>query len=190
MNSSQIENFFNKISKGPCWNVQKGIGSFLTFEFGKPQLKLTEPKMWSQLRSPLNQHKIRRVFLEGTEKLWIYCVDWVLYNNEIEIAQNESKDEQIDDATNLLNGQILNAIEVDTEIGETKFLFDLGGQLVTCNKTHNEMDESWMLYINDFVLTMNNSGQFSLGNSNQVISNENFETIYEKRIKVTLHNNK
>ena len=188
MNSSQIESFFNKISKGPCWNVEKGIGSFLTFEFGKPQIEFTEPKVWSQLKYPLNQNKIRRVFLKGTEKLWIYCVDWIVYYNETAIAHNESKDEQINIAANVLNGQILELIEIDTESGETKFKFDLGGILTTCNRTHNEKDESWMLFVKDSVLTMNNSGQFNFGNSNQVSSNETFVTINEKQIKVTLHN--
>lgn len=189
MNSNQIKEHFNKISDGPCWNVEKGIGSFLTFEFGKPQIEFTEPKIWGNLKYPLNQSEARRVFLKGTERLWIYCVDWTIFLKGVEIAHNESEDKQIDIGTKMLNGQILQKIEINSKIGETKFVFDLGGELLTYNKTHDKTDESWTMYVDENVLTMNNIGQFNLSKSNRITEESEFEKI-EGRIEVTLHNNR
>jgi len=188
MNTSQIKEQFRKISNSPCWNVKKGIGSYLTFEFGEPQIEFIEPKIWKQFGHPVNLNEIRRVFIKGTEMLWIYCVDWKIISKGSEIAHNESDDKQINNATTILNGQILNQIEINTKIGETKFTFDLGGELETCNKTHDNTDESWMLFVGESVLTMNNLGQFNLSESSKVTKEEDFVTIRDERIKITLHN--
>lgn len=186
MDKTEIEYYFLKISNKPCWNVQKGIGSFLTFEFGEPKIEFTEPKIWKHLKYPFNQSQRRRVFFKGTEKLWIYCVDWKIYMNGVEVAYNESDDTQINNGTKLLNGQILNEVEIDCQNGMTKFLFDLGGELVTCNQTHQDRDEAWMLFADERVLTMNNIGQFNLCDLNYVTSDEDFVDLGDRLIRIIL----
>ena len=188
MNLSQIEAHFRKIKNPQCWNVEKGIGSFLTFEFGEPQIEFTEPKVWKELEYPLNQTEIRRVFIKGSEKLWIYCVDWKILSKGIEIAHNESDDNKIKIGAKFLNGQILEQVEISTITGETKFIFDLGGELIIKNKTHEANDESWMLFVGELVLTMNNKGHFNLSKSSEVTKECDFEKLKEDYVEITLHN--
>lgn len=42
--SNIIDQVFQPVYEQPCWNVQPGIGSFLTLEFGQPHLIIHEPR--------------------------------------------------------------------------------------------------------------------------------------------------
>ena len=88
----------------------------------------------------------------------------------------------------MLKGQIIKQVEINTNIGETKFTFDLGGELITANKTHGKTDESWMLFVGETVLTMNNIGQFNLSESTKVSEDIDYVKMKDERIKITLHN--
>lgn len=61
-----------------------------------------------------------------------------------------------------LSGQIVTKVEIDPQTGETKFQFDLGGELKVHRWDRKSKDDLWMLYKpNGYVLTIRGDGQFS-----------------------------
>lgn len=64
----------------PCWNVQKGQGSFLTFEFGDPSLQIREPIESTTAASATilawRRRRRRSIRPIGEWHLWIYCCNW------------------------------------------------------------------------------------------------------------------
>ena len=142
----------------PCWNVQRGHGSFLTFEFGEPHLKVGEPH-----RRPAGARVgglTRPAFVHGDWHLWVYCCHWeASYGGEV-LAHSESVDEEIDVAARALNGQALTCVALDGTLAT--FDFDLGGRLVT--RPNDAGDEQWLLYAPmGKVVTFTSEGTLELG---------------------------
>jgi hypothetical protein len=48
---TQIERVVRRLYGKPCWGVKPGFGSFLTLEFGKPNLEVREPVVASKATS-------------------------------------------------------------------------------------------------------------------------------------------
>lgn len=123
----------------PAWEVKKGHGSFLTFEFGDPHLVIHD----MQPRSPPR----RIVLVKGDWHLWIYCCAWTIVNRGDELAHNEASDDAIRNATRLLNGQRLERVALRPGTAVTTFEFDLGGQLTTWPyEDEDPTMEQWYLY--------------------------------------------
>jgi len=143
-----FKQIWTPIYPNPAWLVKKGHGSFLTFEFGQPELKIREPGV----RSPDVSEKARQaaarrlVTVSGEWHLWIYCCNWSIFYNGVKLSHNESPDDVIDRAANRLDGQKLKEVERGELPGSWLFVFDLGGKLQTWPYDGELLEEQWMLY--------------------------------------------
>jgi hypothetical protein len=136
---------FEKLYGQPCWNVSPGWGSFLTLNFGQPCLEVREPTEPKDSCSPRVRKLLqrRRVTVRGQWRLWIYCCDWrVLENNKV--VGDCSSGRRIKRAAGTLDGQRLIQTEIISRGCRTVFHFDLGGRLET--KPYNRRSEQWMLF--------------------------------------------
>ena len=139
----------------PCWNVQQGVGSFITLEFGQPILKIG--KIYKRKGKPK-----RQVYVHGEWHLWIYCCNWEYFQDSELIAHNESSKREMKQATNDLNGQSLSQIAFDGQ--STIFEFDLGGRLeiYPSNEYGNENIEQWYLFLQrEHVITFHANGKLT-----------------------------
>lgn len=139
-----FDEFFKNLYGIPCWNVQKGHGSFLTFEFGEPQLEIGSVSP-STLGFP---HERRQANVRGAWHLWIYMCHWSIEFQEREICHSESEDIEMNRACGFLNGQCLSNIETNS-LNAIDFRFDLGGVLKTFPYSNDEIEDMWMLYCPD-----------------------------------------
>jgi hypothetical protein len=149
-----------------AWGVQHGYGSFVTMEFGEPELKIITRLMPTELEGEPSRIKSRSTQTGGQWHLWIYCCDWSISLNGIQMAHSESEDVQINRAVDVLDGQILTKVSV-TGLAHTKFEFDLGGVLTTWPSPTDSYDgedvEQWYLYEpNKHVLALRSDGYVSL----------------------------
>lgn len=122
MSKNELTDVFSQIYGLPAWQVRKGVGSFLTLEFGEPYLRIRAPYL-SQSESPAVQtHAARRqVTVAGQRHLWIYMCNWTISTNGIELAHNEASDTAIEKATQYLGGQILLSVTVEPQAAKTVF---------------------------------------------------------------------
>src|SRR5580704_16850183 len=93
----------------PAWCVQKGHGSFLTFEFGTPHLYLREPReliaeLSTQSLPMRRQLQRRRVVPRGEWRLLIYCCHWRCSEDGIAQSMDESTDAEIIAAAKCMDG--------------------------------------------------------------------------------------
>lgn len=163
-----ISDAFLPILGLPAWQVRKGHGSFITLEFGEPELTIEEPRVLPVLIDDAKARTmIRHVHVSGQWHLWIYCCAWSLTLDGAELAHCEADDTTIGRALRVLNGQALTSVEVEPADGGTTFAFDLGCALATRplpDETPNgEPVEQWMLYQpSGAVLTVRGDGQYRL----------------------------
>lgn len=134
-----------------AWRVRKGHGSFVTIEFGQPELRVEEPKTRAVRfgSSDIRELRTRTAVVGGQWHLWIYCCSWVLSINGAELANWESDDVTIERALKVLNGQALVNVEITTSDSSTTFAFDLGCVLETRpipEGSDDEPGELWTLY--------------------------------------------
>ncbi len=153
----------------PSLSVTKGHGSFVTMEFGNPELTV-EPERNRSLRiagAETLTVRTRYAVVQGAWHLWVYCCQWRLQVSGVEIAHCESDDLTINRALGVLNGQALSGVHVDATNGGSQFEFDLGCVL----RTHPAPDGSyaeepvdqWMLYqpAGD-ILTVRGDGSYAI----------------------------
>lgn len=184
MKSQIIHESFNHIINQHAWNVDKGHGSFLTLEFGTPEIEIKDPKTWESLPYPLNEYPTRETSIHGRYHLWIYCCNWIINVGGKQIANDESSDELIQNATTFINGQKLISVQIDINKATTKFKFDLGGELLTFNNNYESGIEMWMFFMPDKTLTFNNKGEFCFNGRNANTQNTNFEKIDKELINI------
>src|SRR5262245_1689377 len=130
---SFIERAFEPLYGKICWNVRKGIGSFLTFQFGEPHLRIArEPNApGAHEAAGLERFLARRhVSVLGDWSLWIYCCDWKFFLRDALLGDCESETEEIQKIAADLDGQALTGVRV-TSTSQTIFTFDLGARLET-----------------------------------------------------------
>ena len=118
----------------PGWNVKQGYGSFLTFEFGEPTLKVEEYQSGSR----------RSAHVRGQWHLWIYCCHWRALQHGAQLASSEDSEKIIGQATAMLNGQKLLGVSVAPKEGRSTFTFDLGGVLETWPYGDDQTEEQWI----------------------------------------------
>jgi len=147
MTPEKVKKVFDPILGRPAWQVKKGHGSFLTFEFGSPSLTVREPRAFNpEISERLNESRGRRlVTIRGEWHLWIYCCHWEILKMEKFLSHNESPDAVIEKAASFLDGQTLESVSVLPDCS-TVFRFDLGGILRTRPWDEEEVSEQWMLY--------------------------------------------
>ncbi len=133
----------------PCWKVEQGYASFLTFEFGEPHLRIQEPRQASkQASEKLRKRWARRhVFVYGEWHLWVYICDWRIFLNDEEIANDSSTRKTIKNALLEIDGQTLTSVTIKKSY-ITVFEFDLGGRLeIIPNHVDYEKNvDLWLLY--------------------------------------------
>jgi len=159
-----IRSVFTPLIGLPAWNVQKGYGSFLTFDFGVPHLSIREPVDNPRTEHPNVRKRLQRrsVRPHGEFYLWIYCCHWRCAENGVECAHDESADAEIHAAASFMDGQILRAVQVDPASGGSLFRFDLGATLETWPYANDDNDEQWSLEAQQkFYFSYRADGQYS-----------------------------
>jgi hypothetical protein len=167
---SAVQAAFLPLHGRPCWGVQRGHGSFLTFEFGQPRLHLREPMPPNPSRSPAIERLLARrgAFVHGEWHLWIYCCGWLVTQGGERVGESSSH-RRMDRAARELNGQALVAVSADLKRGRWRFDFDLGGSLETIpysrrSRYYDPLIEQWHLYQPDgHVLTVRADGSYRQG---------------------------
>jgi hypothetical protein len=114
---TQIERVVRRLYGKPCWGVKPGFGSFLTLEFGKPNLEVREPLVASKAASERVRQALarRRVQVHGEWHLWIYCCHWEVLSGNKRVGDSSSKT-KIRRAAEFLNGQKLIGFAVSPEM--------------------------------------------------------------------------
>jgi len=158
-----IADAFRRLIGLPCWRVERGQGSILSFEFGSPRLFVREPYVSDSSSAKVRQLAARRVVKPiGDWHLFVYCCRWRVTNLDEAIACADNSIEQIEAAASVLDGQKLKAFTLDAPSRRTEFAFDLGSTLSTWPLESNE-DEQWSLYLPDKrVLSYRADGAFSV----------------------------
>lgn len=151
----------------PCWLVKHGHGSFVTMEFGEPQVEIREPEPGPVRIEGAPERSLRRLAqVHGDWQLWIYCCQWSLSLHGTQIAYDESGDLTMNRALGVLNGQILTGVQIEPG-SQTTFWFDLGCSLVThpapSGSYGPEPAEQWMWYTRSGpVMTIRGDGTYAI----------------------------
>jgi hypothetical protein len=142
MSAKLLQQIFKKLYGKPSWNVQRGWGSFITFDFGKPRLEVLKKVFKPGKRRKYPQ---RYAYIHGEWHLWIYCCDWVIRQDGRKVGDSTSN-EKIDRGCLVLGGQYLTKVVVNPKNWQTDFYFDLGGHLQTKPyKKEDEPSKTWKL---------------------------------------------
>jgi hypothetical protein len=141
----QIERIMRRLYGKPCWGVNAGFGSFLTFEFGKPNLEVRDPIVASNGASATVRERLarREVNVHGEWHLWIYFCDWKVFSGSKLIGDSSTKP-KIRRAAQFLNGQKLIRFSISPRKVNCIFDFDLGATLKT--RPYDKDGEQWLLY--------------------------------------------
>lgn len=157
------------------WLVKHGHGSFITMEYGEPRVDVREPLLLPVLIAGAPARALQRhAFVHGEWHLWIYCCEWSLLLEDAQLAHNESDDITMNRALSVLNGQVLQAVDIEPVNGRTRFTFDLGCSLLTYPAppgTYDDPVEQWMLYSRSgpglSVLNIRGDGTYSISDGRQ-----------------------
>lgn len=119
----------------------------LTMSFGKPSLHIEEPTA-ARSKSPAAQRRAtrRHVTVRGQWWLWLFCCHWQLKQNDVTLATGSSSMRRIELGLKQLDGQKLVSVTVDAETGRTRFLFDLGCELMCRRFERGSDSDVWTLY--------------------------------------------
>lgn len=146
----------------PCWGVERGQGSLLSFEFGEPRLAIREPFIST---SPLAEMRAsaarRRVKPVGAWCLFVFCCRWRVSGTVS--ADDDGTHDRIEAAAREIDGQRLIRFECEAAARRATFRFDLGAVLETWPYEDDDKGEQWSLYRPDgHVLTYRADGTVSL----------------------------
>lgn len=145
-----IHQYFEPIEGQRPWRVRLGVGSFLTFDFGR---RIKE------------DHHFR-----GEWHLWVYQATWSLLHGERKLADSDSKWQTIEVAIRRLEHQGLSGVKFNPRTSVTEFLFG-GFSLVVSPADYladpDERDEYWLLFMPQNVVLTVGPGGVNVGPSNQ-----------------------
>ncbi|MEM8856561.1 MAG: hypothetical protein AAGD34_22920, partial [Pseudomonadota bacterium] len=141
--------------------------SFLTFNFGKPKLMVTERRSGKSRRR-------RSAHVRGDGHIWIYCCDWRALQEGRSLASCEDNGTEIARATARLNGQKLMGVEVQPDGGRSIFRFDLGGALETWPWDEDPTDVQWIIYQGAETFSYRADGLYHQGLSNDASDDESW----------------
>jgi hypothetical protein len=150
----------------PSWLVQRGYGSFVTLEFGQPQIDVgADVTREGDLPGIPTGVELRPTHVHGEWHLWIYCCLWSLALTGVELSHSESDDQTMGRALRLLDGQGLIDVTVSPD-ASTDFTFDRGFTLRTWpappGAYGDEPVEQWMLFQpSGDVLTLRADGRYA-----------------------------
>jgi hypothetical protein len=147
----------------PCWGLHFDKQLNLSFNFGKPSLRVREP-LKTRSKSPRVQllASTRNVTVKGKWWLWLYCCRWRLSRHGELLATDSSSSGRIDSALRILGGQKLSGVKVKHESGATHFAFDLGCELDCRRYATTPHAELWCLHFpTGKVLAVHGDGSYS-----------------------------
>ena len=158
----RIRQSFRPVLGLPCWGVENGWASFLTFEFGEPKLVIREPYISDAPTKRVRARAAQRlVYPRGEWHLWIYFCAWKVTVNSKVVADWTTK-ARSKRAPGILNGQILTGITPLRGGRGWVFEFDLGAKLETT--PDDRSSEQWMLFEpKDKVLSVRADKKYSYG---------------------------
>jgi len=144
MSEEILQQIIKKVYGKPSWNVHRGYGSSITFEFGEPTLEIFKKVREPNAKSG-RQYPYRYARVHGEWHLWIFCCDWVIRQDGRKVGDSTSIG-KIDRGCSVLGGQYLTSVSVSPKNWQTDFHFDLGGTLQTKPyKKDDEPSEMWCL---------------------------------------------
>lgn len=180
---SVLEDIFSPIYGKPCWNVEQGYASFLTLEFGEPQLRVKEPRKASkQAPESVKRRWARRfVYVRGQWHLWLYACNWKIIILGEEKASHRSSKLAIRKAAVEINGEKLIRVVVDKSF-ITTFEFDLGGKIIcTPSRSFGKNFDLWLFYEpSGKVFTLRTDGKYSYTLGNTSSRREKWVNLFEK----------
>lgn len=155
-----IRDSFLELAGLPCWNVRQGQGSFLTFEFGKPELKNRK----ANPNSTSNSLRRDRFHLHGHHHLWIEQCEWEISAYAVQLAHSESDRHKIADAASKLAGRRLLHFGIAEKKRISKFTFE-GGYLIEIAPYEDAPENlaMWHLYSPKIVLSYLDTGMLEYG---------------------------
>jgi hypothetical protein len=129
------------------WSVRKGLGTFLTMEFGLPHLAVREPisPMVAESGKVKRNLSRRRVFVEGDWHFWIQDTRWRLRTEGGVVDYNSDVSESVNECLLDLEGQRLLSLEM-REDNTIDLIFDLGGNLEVGGSLVGLSETQWSLH--------------------------------------------
>jgi hypothetical protein len=158
-----IKKLFGSLLNKPCWNIKRGQWkSAISFEFGKPSLKIYERITRTPGKKPLLTR--RTMVLKGEWHIMFDGCSWEAYSMGKKIGDRRSKAVP-DKIARFFSGQAFKNVIIKPETGESVFIFDLGGRL----ETHPyDSSEQWSLFTPaGKVLSYRADGKYSFEPSNK-----------------------
>ncbi|MGX7708405.1 hypothetical protein [Methylobacterium sp. Gmos1] len=148
----------------PCWSVERGQGSILSFEFGSPRLFVREPYVSTSSSPRLRERAAQRIVKPvGEWHLFIFHCRWRVTAAGQVLADDDSPPARTEDAARAMDGQALTAFTLDAASRQAVFSFDLGATLTTWPCEAND-EEQWSLSTpGERMLTYRADGRASLG---------------------------
>jgi hypothetical protein len=113
----------------PAWRVWKGIGSFVTFEFGEPVTK--------------------RGYTHGEWSLWVQHAAWRIESADEFIAGCEDSNQRIDEGLKQLENVPIRSIVVSRPALDTVITFENGMRLLTFTRDTQDDRQHWALFTPD-----------------------------------------
>jgi len=165
MTENPAEQVFHRLYGQPCWNAKSGYGGFLTMEFGKPSLQISEPRAPLAGAAPAEaSNRARRIVtVRGQWHLWIHSCAWQVFTGRKRVGHSNLRGSSklpIERAARELDGQKLVQVTVAPHGATTVFEFDLGSRLEA--KPYNETSDQWLLYEpSGYVFSLRGDGCYS-----------------------------
>ena len=157
----EMKNLFAPLVGQLVWQVRRGIGSFLTLEFGMPHLSIREPIAPRASRSPKVRRNLMRrgVYVTGDWHLWVQYGDWVLSTFAGALTSEDPAGSPSDECLRDLDGQRFLSVDGGNMGGSCAFRFDLGG-LLEIWPSAEIPDDQWGLYIwNGDIVSCSSAGK-------------------------------
>jgi hypothetical protein len=111
------------------WEVDLGVGSFITMQFGR-------------LLPPEGVRKKSR----GEWYLWVYCCAWRLERGQEVLAASQDPRPTLRLALRPIEGMAVDSITMSPPAGDTVIGFD-GGYILRLFTEYSKQNESWMLFM-------------------------------------------
>lgn len=132
MTETQIQDMFKPLIGLHTWQVRQGHGTFLTFEFGKPHIRVREPKkhVSSNLESVERHFQRRKITVVGEWHLWIQYAKWSIETMNHKTSDSDEDSKSVKDSLEEVDGQILLQAEVSNAEKKITLTFDLGAKII------------------------------------------------------------
>lgn len=140
--ATEVRQYFQSFLHTRPWKARLGVGSFLTFEFGR--------------RIKDHGH------VRGEWHLWVYQSSWVLHHEHRKLSDSDSDRRVISASIRRLEDVALSDVQFEREQSRTTFVFDdfrLAVSPANYLDDPDKRDHYWLLFMpNNEVLTTGPGG--------------------------------